>query len=387
MLLLPPNRIIYFLPAMSDNNPESSNDSSNDSRPFVDVVQLESQLQSEGSLSKDEEEDLSSEHCQSWVYWHLFVLPGIMREIESGGKKKEDVDFHDFDRFIPKTKLGRQLGVLQYVLREEGRLLIEELLCIDVALNRIRSFSPHMVGIDHYDEMGVLQLYHGLRRFIDEFFLLSPKQRRKVLADFESAGHFSYEIMKLINRLENLTDIPRAKRKSAKTLSQGKPDRIWPDGLADRDLELFKLLSGIESISPRNQALSVLNYILPDEPASDAPREDASAPIQFEPGDKERIERLLKRFPSLKNRYPYLLKMVEKGIPAEKYNADSNHQGFFSSSSLPLNFYIPSILVDPPAEPDVQKGVSNGLMKWWVIIAVIGALIKMATILFNAWVK
>ena len=380
----PINTELYiFLLAMTDN----AHDSSDEFPPFVDIVQLESQLQSEDAPSKDEQDDLSPGHCQLWVNWHFFVLPGLMREMQISGKKKEELDFQDVDRFVPKTRLGRQLGVMQYVLREEGKLLIEELLCIDVVLGRIRSFSPSMPGVDRYDEMGVLQLHHGLRQFVQDFFSLTPKQRRKILTDFENAGHFSYEISHLIKRLENLSDIPKAKKRPSNSLPQSKDARVWPDGLAGRDLELFKLLSGIESTSPRNQALSVLNFILPNAPSSDAASEGAPAPIRFEPGDKERIARLLKRFPSLKNRYPYLLKMIENGIPAEKFNAESDNQEHYYNGALPTYFFFPSVLADPPKKPEVQNWFSNRFVKWGIIIAVICSLIKIAGILLSAWVK
>ena len=364
---------------------ENNHESSEEFPQFIDIRQLESQLQSEKFSSEDKaDEDSASNQCQSWVNWYFFIIQGCLHELQNKAKK-EDFDSSEFDRFVPQTKLGRQIGVMHYVLHEGGKIYIEEMLFIDVVLRRIRSFSPNMIGIDRYDEMGVLQLHHGLRHFVEDFFSLSPKKRLSVLADFENAGHFAPEIIQLINRLKNLASIPKAKPDVS--LSQDNATRIWPNKLTGRDLELFKLLSGIESTSPRNQALSVLNFILPEEPASTSSHEDLSEPIRFEPGDKERIERLLKRFPALKNRYPYLLKIIENDIPAEKYNANSDNFGHLYNSVLPSTLLFPTVLLDAPKESANQNGFSNRFVKWGMIIAVLCSLLKLAGILFNAWVK
>lgn len=367
---------------MTDNAPESFDDV----QPIVDFQQLESQLNCEDNDSKDEEKEIPSEKCRLWTDWHFFILPGRIREMQSKKAKEDDSedsqnsdDSPDYDRYIPKTKTGRQIGVMNYILHEEGNVNIEETLYIDVVLRRIKSFSPQMAGVDRYDDMGIRRLRNDFRRLVEEFFALPPKKRKDALAGFEEIGVFSPEIAQSVNRLKKYVDFPKTKNISMDPSAPGKMVLCWPDGLTGRDLELFKLLSGIETMSPRGQAMSVLNFILPEEPLS--PQQTPQ--IQMEPGDKERVARLLKRFPDLMNRYPYLLKMIEDEIPAEKFNASSDDREYIYSDFLPFSLTFPTVLESAPKELSKPGWFSTGFVKWGVIIAVICSLIKMAAILFK----
>ena len=385
---------------MTDNNPESFDDV----QPIADFQQLESQLHCEDEVSKDEEDEIPLEKYQLWTNWNFFIVPGRIIEMQSkkpnedGSKDSQDSDDSPvYDRYIPRTKTGRQIGVMNYVLHEQGNITIEETLYIDVILHRVKSFSPQMAGVDRYDDMGIRRLRNDFRRLVEEFFALPPKKRKGALAGFEEIGAFSPEIAQSVNRLNNYVDVPKTKNIEVNPSAPDKIVRCWPDGLTGRDLELFKLLSGIETMSPRSQALSVLNFILPEEPETQnqetsdlsdgaAPKE-LPAPIRLEPGDKERVARLLKRFPGLMNRYPYLLKMIEDEIPAEKFNASSDDREFIYSDFLPFSLTFPTVLENSSKESTNQNSFSNSFVKWGVIIAVICSLIKMAAILFNAWVK
>lgn len=390
---------VQFNTPMSENKPESFDDAQDE----VDNKPLESQVQNKDDLPEEEEErDPSSEKCLLWTNWHFFILPKRLevflkkKEAKESGEdsgEEESEEPEDFDRYVPKTKNGRLIGVMQYILHEEGRILIEEMLFIDVVLRRIMAFEPFMPGVDRYDEMGVLQLWHGMRRFINDFFVLDPKRRREILEEFKDNGRFSPEILHEVKRLNNLVDIPKVKKAPVESSPEGKPVRCWPDKLSGRDLELFKLLSGIESVSPRNQALSVLNYIFSKDSAStslgqDAGSADSSAseempePIRFEPGDKERIERLLKRFPGLKNRYPYLLRMIEKDIPVDQFNARSDEQEHFFNDALSSKFYFPLVLADPPKNSILQKLFSKWYIKWSIITASIFLMLLLLGILY-----
>lgn len=370
---------------MPENNPKSFEDI----KPEEVLWELESQFQfeessSEDENSEDEKKEEVLEKCQLWANWFFFIVPARVRESLNKPETDESSDPENYDRFVPKTKVGRQIGVMKYILNEDGAICLEEMLLIDVVLRRISSFSPNMSGIDHYDEMVVLQMRHGLRHFVEDFFSIDPRRRQKILEDSQEAGESSPEIMHAIMRLKNLANIRKAKKRSENTLNPDKPGRFWQDGLTGRDLELFKLLSGIETMSPRSQALSVLNYILPEEDSSISyPTE----PIRFESGDKERIKRLLKRYPSLKNRYPYLLKMIECDIPAEKFNAQSKNQEYFYSNFLPFSFIFPSVLADSPKESTIQKWFSNRLVQLFVMIAAVCALFRLAIILTTVMIK
>lgn len=383
---------------MTDNAPESFDDV----QPIADFRQLESQLHCQDEVSKDKEDEIPTEKYLLWTNWNFFIVPGRIIEMqckkpnEDGSKDSQHSDDSpNYDRYIPRTKTGRQIGVMNYVLHEEGNISIEETLYIDVVLHRVKSFSPQMAGVDRYDDMGIRRLRNDFRRFVEEFFALPPKKRKGALAGFEEIGAFSPEIAQAVNRLKNYVDIPKAKKTSVNV--QGKLVRCWPDGLTGRDLELFKLLSGIETMSPRSQALSVLNFILPEEPetqnqdaadlSDDAASKELTTPIRLEPGDKERVARLLKRFPGLMNRYPYLLKMIEDDIPAEKFNASSDDREYIYSDFLPFSLTFPTVLENSSKESTNQNSFSNSFVKWGVIIAVICSLIKMAAILFNAWVE
>ena len=384
---------------MTDNNPESFDDV----RPIADFQQLESQLHCEDEVSKDEEDEIPSEKYQLWTNWNFFIVPGRIIEMQSkkpnedGSKDSQHSDDPpDYDRYVPRTKTGRQIGVMNYVLHEEGNISIEETLYIDVVLHRVKSFSPQMAGVDRYDDMGIRRLRNDFRRLVEEFFALPPKKRKDALAGFEEIGAFSPEIAQSVNRLNNYVDIPKTKNVAVNPSAPDKIVRCWPDGLTGRDLELFKLLSGIETMSPRSQSLSVLNFILPEEPEtqnqdasdlSDGSAKELPAPIRLEPGDKERVTSLLKRFPGLMNRYPYLLKMIEDEIPAEKFNASSDDREYIYSDFLPFSLTFPTVLENSSKESTNQNSFSNSFVKWGVIIAVICSLIKMAAILFNAWVK
>lgn len=385
---------------MTDNNPESFDDV----QPIIDFQQLESQLHCEDEVSKDEDDDTPSEKCRLWTFWHFFILPGRIREIQSK-KAKEDGsedsqgsdDSPDYDRYIPRTKTGRQIGVMNYVLHEQGNINIEETLYIDVVLHRIKSFSLKMAGVDRYDDMGIRHLRNDFRRLVEDLFALPPKKRKEALSDFEEIGVFSPEIAQSVKRLKNYVDIPKTKNIVVNPSAPDKNVRCWPDGLTGRDLELFKLLSGIETMSPRSQALSVLNFILPEEPTTqnqdaadfsdDSISKEQPAPIRLEPGDKERVDRLLKRFPGLMNRYPYMLKMIEDDIPAEKFNASSDDRRYVCGDILPFSLTFPSVLDSAPKESSKPGWFSNGYVKWSVIIAVFCALVKLARLLFRVLIE
>ena len=311
-----------------------------------------------------------------------------MRERESSeGQSQTDDDDDDCDRFVPKTKTGRQIGVMQFVLYEKGRVSINSMLSIDMILRRIRVFNPQMAGVDRYDDWGVLQWHQGIRRFVEDFFSLSPKKRRKILNKFDEAFRFSPEINRSVWRLENLIDIPKSNNKQPYA-NPDKPARCWPKRLAGRDLELFKLLSGIESTSPRKQALSVLNYILQedDKSTSDPKQEptlsDAKEPIRLEPGDYKRIERLLKRFPMLKNRYPYLLMALENKVAAPMYNAFDGNDDHIYSHALPNTFHLPMIMSVPQKQNTFWEEIFNNLVKWAKVTVVIFLFLLIAGILF-----
>lgn len=382
--------------------PENNQDSRDDIQPIIDFHQLELQMQLDDK-SSESEEDVVSDKCQLWTNWHFFIVPARIREMQSRIQKEDDSqdaeDSNDsYDRYIPKTKTGRQIGVMNYILHEEGNVNIEEMLYIDVVLRRINSFSPQMAGVDRYDDMGARQFRHDFSRFANDFFSLSVKKRKEVLAGFEEVGVFSPEILQSAKRLENLADIRMRKKTPENSSAQeGKSAQSWPARLSGRDLELFKLLSGMETMSPRGQALSVLNYILPEESSfpkkdasessKDAAPEEQSDPIRLEPGDKKRIALLLKRFPCLVNRYPYLLRMVERDIPAEKFNASSDEREYKYNDFVPFSLSFPSVLEDSPNETTEQSGSANRFVKWGVIVAVICSLIKLAGILFNALIK
>ena len=291
----------------------------------------------------------------------------------------------DCDRFVPKTETGRKIGVMQFVLFEKGRVAIHSMLSIDMILRRIRSFNPKMAGIDRYDDWGVLQWHQGIRRLAEDFFSLSPKKRRKVLEKFDEAFRYSPEINRSIWRLENLIDIPKSNNKQPYPNSD-KPARCWPKGLEGRDLELFKLLSGIESTSPRKQALSVLNYILQEDSESTSSQKqetaDAKEPIRLESGDYKRIERLLKRFPMLKNRYPYLLMALENKVAAPMYNACDGNDDHIYSHALPNTFHLPLAMSVPQRKITFWEEVFNNLVKWAKITVVLFLLLLFAGILF-----
>ena len=138
-------------------------------------------------------------------------------------------------------------------------------------------------------------------------------------------------------------------------------------------------------MSPRSQALSVLNYILPEE--SSEASDSQPTPIRLESGDKKRVAHLLKRFPCLMNRYPYLLKMIEDEIPAEKFNASSDDSEYKYNNFAPFSLSFPSVLDDFSKKSTNQSWFSNRFVKWGVIIAVLGSLIKLAGILLNALIK
>lgn len=363
--------------------------------PEIDIRSLESQLQPEEPVNKEEEEtDQITNNCRLWANLHLFVLPGCARIEQKNQKISEVLGENNLDYLTPKTKLGRQIGVMQYILNEEGNIVIEEMLYIDVILRRINQFSPFMAGVDRYDDRGILHLYQGLQKFLWDFFSLTPHKRKDVIENFELVGKFSPEIHHLINHLKKLVNLPCYK--SSKNSQQNKPVHYWPTDLSERDLELFKLLSGMETVSPRKQALNVLNYILPEDPAvskqndfdlSDSAASDyQTVSIRMEPGDKERIARLLKRFPALNHRYPYLIKMVENEIPFEKFNANSDGMEHFYNGFLPSTLFFPSVLADPPKEPDRQSWFSSNII-WFVMIVAICSLAKLAVILIKALIK
>ncbi len=373
--------------------PENNQESFDEVQPIVDFQQLELELQCDDDSSEDEEKDIVSEKCRLWTNWYVFIVPARIREIQSkirnendsqdSSDSQETQDSQDpYERFVPKTKTGRQIGVMNYVLHEEGNINIEEMLYIDVVLSRIRSFGPQMAGVDRYDDMGIRHFRCDFRHFVEDFFSLSFKKRQKALEDFKEIGAFCSEINQAAKRLENLANIPMAKKTPEKSSGQEKTVRTWPDGLAGRDLELFKLLSGIETMSPRSQALSVLNYILPEE--SSEASDSQPTPIRLEPGDKNRVAHLLKRFPCLRNRYPYLLKMIEDEIPAEKFNANTDDSEYKYNNFVPFSLSFPSVLEDIQKESANQSWFSNRVVKWGAIIAVLCSLIKLAGILFNA---
>ena len=375
---------------MSENHQEPVDEV----QPDADVQNQEAQLDGEENSSEEEEKSQVLDKCQLWANWHIFIVPARMRERESENQPQSDDDDDDCDRFVPKTKTGRQIGVMQFVLYEKGRVSINSMLSIDMILRRIRVFNPQMAGVDRYDDWGVLQWHQGIRRFVEDFFSLSPKKRRKILDKFDEAFRFSPEINRSIWRLENLIDIPKSNNKQPYA-NPDKPARCWPKRLTGRDLELFKLLSGIESTSPRKQALSVLNYILQDDSESDStPKPEAedalhgadskepSKSIRLESGDYKRIERLLKRFPMLKNRYPYLLMALENKVAAPMYNACDGNDDHIYSHALPNTFHLPMALSVPQKQSAFGEEIFNNLVKWAKVTVVIFLFLLIAGILF-----
>ncbi|MBR0237400.1 MAG: hypothetical protein IJQ39_04875 [Thermoguttaceae bacterium] len=363
--------------------------------PEIDLRSLELQLQPEEPDSKeDEETDPITNNCRLWANLRLFVLPGCVR-IEQKNQKISDVlGENNLDYLTPKTKLGRQLGVMQYILYEEGNIVIEEMLYIDVILRRINQFSPFMPGVDRYDDRGIMHLFQGMQKFLWDFFSLTPQKRKDVIDNFELIGKFSPEILQALNHLKKLVNLPRYK--TSNNSPQNNPVHYWPTDLNGRDLELFKLLSGMETVSPRKQALSVLNYILPEDPetskrndsdsSDSAASESQTATIRMEPVDKERIARLLKRFPALNHCNPYLIKMVENEIPFEKFSAKSDGMEHFYNGLAPSRVFFPSVLADPPKEPGKQNRFSSWIY-WGVMVAVVCSLTKLAGILIHALIK
>lgn len=367
---------------MSENN----KDSFDKLLPDADVQNQEEQAESEDNSSEKEEKSNVLDKCQLWANWHIFIIPARMRERESENhsQKEDDNSEDDNDRFVPKTKDGRQIGIMQFILNEKGRVSINSMLSIDMILRRIHVFSPQMAGVDRYDDWGVLQWHQGLRRVVEDFFTLTPQKRKALLNKFDEAYRFSPEIFRSIWRLENLIDIPRNKNKQSNS-DQEKPDRCWPKGLAGRDLELFKLLSGIDSMSPRNQALSVLNYILQDdsESTSSQKREasNSSKPIRLASGDKERISHLIKRFPMLKNRYPYLLMMFENEVDPAMFNACGGNVEHIYSNTLPNTFHLPLIMYVPQKQKGFRELMFAGIAKSIKLLVVLFLFLLLSGIL------
>ena len=365
---------------MSENDPHPIDEP----QPDADVQKQEAQVDSEENSSDEEEKGHVLDKCRLWANWHIFIIPARMKERESEEQSQTDNDSDDdSDRFVPKTKTGRQIGVMQFILFEKGKVSINSMLCIDMILHRINVFSPQMAGVDRYDDWGVLQWRQGLRRFVEDFFSLTPKKRRSVLDKFDEAFRYSPEINKSIRRLQNLADIPRNSHKQ-KNSDQEKPVRCWPKGLTGRDLELFKLLSGMETMSPRSQALSVLNYILPDDSESettpkqetedsllDADSKTPSKSIRLESGDCDRIKQLLKRFPTLKNRYPYLLMMLENETPFSQFSASEGNDEHIYSHTLPNTFHLPSIMSVPQKPKSFWEKASEGIGNCFKTIAIL----------------
>lgn len=352
--------IVHFIPSpavMSENNYEPFDYVP----PEIDIRSLESQLQPDGAPSEDNDEDPLKINCRLWAEWRLFVLPGCFR-IEQKNQKIKDVLGANLDYLVPKTKLGRQIGIMQYILCEDGTIIIEEMLYIDVILGRIDQFIPFMAGVDRYDDRGIMYFCQGIQKFLLNFISLSARERNVIINNFETVGMFSPEILYLLNHLKNLVSLP------CYPISKNSPQKAsvhsWPTNLSGRDLELFKLLSGLETVSPRKQALSVLNYILPEESESTSSPNDSSEPIRFEPGDKARVARLLKRYPALNHRYPYLIKMIENEISYDKFNAASDDLEHFYNGVLPSMLFFPSVLVDPPREATLWKKLFDWLVTW-----------------------
>ncbi len=372
---------------MSENAPHPIDEP----QPDADVQKQEAQVDSEENSSDEEEKGHVLDKCRLWANWHIFIIPARMKERESEEQSQTDDDSDDdSDRFVPKTKTGRQIGVMQFVLFEKGKVSINSMLCIDMILNRINVFSPQMAGVDRYDDWGVLQWRQGLRRFVEDFFSLTPKKRRSVLDKFDEAFRYSPEINNSIRRLQNLVDIPRNNKQQIIS-DQEKPARCWPKGLTGRDLDLFKLLSGMDTMSPRSQALSVLNYILQDgcesksvtkEEAGDADSKKQSTSIRLEPGDYDRIKRLLKRFPTLKNRYPYLLMMLENKTPFSQFSAVNGNDDHIYSHALPNTFHLPFVMSAPQKQESLWEKTFNGIVKWTKITVVLFLLLLFIGILF-----
>ncbi|MBO4453411.1 MAG: hypothetical protein J5793_05695, partial [Clostridia bacterium] len=96
----------------------------------------------------------------------------------------------------------------------------------------------------------------------------------------------------------------------------------------------------------RIEIIPCSEIVLSDNSKEAISREINSLIKKLEPGDKKRVARLLKRFPALNNRYPYLLKMIENRIPQEKFNASSDNQEYLYSDWLSSSFIFPSVLAD-----------------------------------------
>lgn len=338
----------------------------------------------EAAQNLDDKEESVTQKGLLWANWRIFIVPGRLQERERQAAEMEqgensdqsvpqaednigandaessamqnsdskDDEQDDEDKYVPKTKKGCKIGALNYIRNESWLLSIEEMLCIDLILDRKIIFAPNTPGVDRYDDWGVIQWRQSFRRFVEDFFALDIQKRKETFDEFEPLGRFSYELKNSINRLKLYIDLPKAETSLPDSVQANENERRWPAGLSGRDLELFKLLSGVDTLSPRSQALGVLDFILPDE---------GSTALHYTPDDKERINALLKTYPALKQRYPYLLKIIESDLPATSFDAHTNSD-YMTVRSSPVPFYFPVVLAeDPKKEPTKNARLYNAL--------------------------
>lgn len=311
---------------MNTNENPSTNDA-----PDISISENAQQEQAKPELSKSEQkQEAVTEKSRLWANWRIFIAPErIRRRMEQAVAVDSEDSDENIDSAVPKTERETQIGVLNYIRHEEGILSTEEQLCIDIILRRDVSLTPSTPGIDRYDDWGISQWSQAVRRFAQYFLRLDVKQRRKEWEKFDDMKNFSPEIRNRVNKLALLLDIPRPFHAEAydEKAEQLQP-QVWPDGLSERELKIFKTLSDLDTLSPRQQALNTLKLIL-----NKTPKRLADL--------RKTVQTLIERFPSLKRRNPYLTHFLGADLD------DSAWRELVREQKTPQNkTYIPALSGD-----------------------------------------
>ncbi len=331
-----------------NESPESVQTSA-ENLPSGQLQETDAENETQADAKTDAEKDASVNEAAinakalSWANWRIFVLPAKIQShlkkllqtsseenpsAATGGEEEKE----DFDRFIPTDTTDKIIGVLDYIRHENATLAFDELLCVDIVLERNDNLSPFTPGIARYDDWGILQLTQNLRNILlIKYFRLTSAQRKKKWDSCKQYTQFSPEYEHRLNQLKILITVRKPKNAPIAAVGDDNDEElppVWPDNLDSTDLKLFKIMSGLETFSPRRLALDTLDLLLDDLPQHAAEYRASRM-------------KLNKRFPKLKKRNPYLDRLLAM-CPTEVKLSAATSGKYSTASAHPAPFYFPA---------------------------------------------